>query len=391
MRILDIGPGAMAQAITRDLLESGVDELVVAGHDARNAKQFVKRLHSKRAKAVLLDARDPRLADRISAIDPDVVINSSWYELNMKIMPACIEAGVHYIDLGGLYHMTRKQLALDTQARDAGVLCLLGMGSTPGIMNVMARHAAEKFTSIDRVRLRSGSRTLEQASRFVAPYSIRTVLDEFTIKPVVLRNGRLREVPSLSLKESIEFPKPVGRVEGYVTLHSELATLPRTLGRVRDMDFIVAYDPEFTSFVATLASIGLAGRKPLQIGRQKIVPYDVLAGLVQRLPPLERDPVDADAQRVEMLGVRKGKRLAVRMDSLTRYHKRWGLSSGTADTGIPPSIAAQWIASGRVRARGVLPPESCIEPLPFFRELNRRGRGIKVFETVGSGRAKPLF
>ena len=38
------------------------------------------------------------------------VINSVQYYFNLPVMKACLEAKVPYIDLGGLFHTTRKQL-----------------------------------------------------------------------------------------------------------------------------------------------------------------------------------------------------------------------------------------------------------------------------------------
>jgi hypothetical protein len=102
------------------------------------------------------------------------------------------------------------------------------------------------MTEISKVNLRSGSAVVSQRSEaFQAPYSIRTVLDEFTLPPVVLRNGKVKEIPALSGKEKFVLPPPINETEGYYTLHSEMATLPKTLGKgIRDMDFIVAYPPE---------------------------------------------------------------------------------------------------------------------------------------------------
>src|SRR5437879_12077154 len=61
-----------------------------------------------RAVPVPVDARDsPSLVREMKRWD--CVINSSWYDLNVPIMEAAIEAGIHYCDLGGLYHQTRSE------------------------------------------------------------------------------------------------------------------------------------------------------------------------------------------------------------------------------------------------------------------------------------------
>jgi len=63
----------------------------------------------------------------------------------------------------------------------------------------------------------------------------------------------LLELAPLSEKESLTLPDPVGTVEGYYTIHSELATMPFTIGKgIKNMDFIVTYPHEFTRTIALL-------------------------------------------------------------------------------------------------------------------------------------------
>lgn len=382
----------MAQAIVRDLVESkGVSQVIIAGLELKKAEEFASRLKTRKAEPAELDARDKDLPEKIESLDPDVLVNSTWYEYNMSIMSASIKAGVHYVDLGGLYHVTLKQLRLDSLARKKKVTCVLGMGSTPGIMNVLGAHGAQKFRRIKKVDLRCGSKSLEHG-RFTTPYSIKTVLDEFTLKPVVLRDGRIKEIRPLTGSETFEYPDPIGKVSGYYTLHSELATMPRTIDKgVREMDFIVAYDPSFTQLVSTLVGIGLAGRKKILVSGTKVAPYDVVTEAIGRLPRPRRDPEDAEGVRVDIRGETRAGEALVRAEALVDYHKRWGLSSGTADTGIPPSIIAQWIASAKITRRGVLPPELCVDPLPFFKELDMRDRRIKVYESLNGSKPELLF
>jgi saccharopine dehydrogenase-like NADP-dependent oxidoreductase len=49
-------------------------------------------------------------------------------------------------------------------------------------------------------------------------------------------------------------------------------------------------------------------------------------------------------------------------------------------TGIPASIAAQKLAHGEVSRRGVMSPEACFEPGPFFAELAKRGIIIEALK-----------
>ena len=70
-----------------------------------------------------------------------MLVNSASYRVNLDAMTACLEAGCHYLDLGGLYWMTGRQLELGPRFRDAGLLALLGIGSAPGKTNLMALQA----------------------------------------------------------------------------------------------------------------------------------------------------------------------------------------------------------------------------------------------------------
>src|SRR5438552_16522586 len=111
----------MAQSTVPDLLASpGVDRVGIAGRSEAKAKAFAAAQRDPRAVPVPADARDsPSLVREMKHWD--CVINSSWYDLNVSIMEAAIEAGIHYCDLGGLYPQTLRQLKRDARANGAAV------------------------------------------------------------------------------------------------------------------------------------------------------------------------------------------------------------------------------------------------------------------------------
>ena len=67
------------------------------------------------------------------------------YRLNLEVMEAALAAGCQYADLGGLYHVTIKQWELDPRFREAGLSAVMGIGSAPGITNVLARLGADRL------------------------------------------------------------------------------------------------------------------------------------------------------------------------------------------------------------------------------------------------------
>lgn len=369
----------MAQITIRDLLKSkAVAAVGIADLNLERAKQFAKKLKDDRAISLRSDAKKVQALVR-QMRSWDVVVNSTWYEFNLHVMSAAIRAGVHYVDLGGLYHMTLKQLKLNHEAKDAGVTCVLGMGSTPGTMNVMAAHAASMLDQIRTVKLRSGSVVVKPSTAFQPPFSIRTILDEFTMPAPIFRNGKTIEVPARAVSESFILPEPVRRVEGYCAIHSELATLPFTLGKgIKNMDFAIAYPHDFSALMLNLIRLGFANKRTLKVRGAKVRPYDVLLATIAALPAPPEEELDVDVQRVETYGVKDGRRTEIIIDCLSYPNRKRALDGGAIGTGTPPSIVAQWLASGKIGATGTLPPESCIEPQPFFDELQKLRRGIKV-------------
>jgi xanthine/CO dehydrogenase XdhC/CoxF family maturation factor len=57
--------------------------------------------------AAHVDVRD---ADSVARAleDASVCVNCADYRLNLEVMRGALRAGVHYVDLGGLFHVTKQ-------------------------------------------------------------------------------------------------------------------------------------------------------------------------------------------------------------------------------------------------------------------------------------------
>ena len=75
----------------------------------------------------------------------NVLVNTASYRINLEAMRACLTAGCNYLDLGGLYWMTGRQLELGPEFERAGLLALLGIGSSPGKTNLMAQRGIREL------------------------------------------------------------------------------------------------------------------------------------------------------------------------------------------------------------------------------------------------------
>ncbi|MEP6995158.1 MAG: saccharopine dehydrogenase NADP-binding domain-containing protein [Acidobacteriota bacterium] len=368
MRIAVLGAaGAMAQVVVRDLLEF-VPEVQITAADLRPAAHADRRVQT-----ATLDARDEDATARLLE-GHGAVLNCVTYYFNVPIMRAALKARVPYADLGGLYHGSIAQFALHDEFVRAGVPALLGMGSTPGITNVMAGSLARDLDSVEAIHVRVGCIDRSASGPLPVPYALDTVLDEFALEPMVLRGGQPVPVAPMSGKETIEFPPPVGRVEAIYTLHSEVAMLPRSFPGLREASFKVAFEPEFTSKVAFLVELGFASREKLPSGCS---PREVLLALGARQTVPPGDPDDCDVLRVDVEGRKGGKAIARRGEMTVLPHARWNIAAGSLDTGVPLSIAGQLLASRAIATPGVLCPETAVPDELFFEMLERRDMRVR--------------
>jgi saccharopine dehydrogenase-like NADP-dependent oxidoreductase len=373
MRVAVIGAGAMGRVALAELLRGDGVETVVVADVALAAASRGAIGAQDRVQPLQLDAMDGE-AVRKAIRGCDAVINAAHYHTNVPVLRAAIAEGVHYTDLGGLFHTTRAQRALDAEAKAAGVTAILGMGGAPGITNLMARYLADRMDAVHALHVILGSidRTPSEAALPV-PYSIRTILDECTLPPMVFTGGAFREAAPFDGAIEVTLPAPVGAVTAHYTLHSEVATLPLTYAEkgIREVSFRIAFPQEFARKLRLLVDLGLGSTDPVDVQGQAVIPREVLVALIERQPAGSGPVDDCDALRVVAEGMRGGAPVGETMDLLFPSHD--GLSGGAFDTGVPPAIVARMLARGEVGMTGVLVPEECLDPAALFDALAARG------------------
>jgi len=377
------GAGIIGRSIVRDLADDReVEEIVVADLDLDGARKVAGTLARPGVTAVRADVTDSTALVALLK-GAACVVNSVQYYFNIPIMRACLEAKTHYVDLGGLFHTTRKQLELHGEFKKTGLLAVLGLGSCPGIANVQARTVADGFDSVESIRIYNGA-TPDMGDSLAWAYSIQTIFDEITQPPVVFREGRFLETEPLGEEELYRFQDPIGVSKVHLSLHSEVATLPLTYGPkgIKDCFFKISffgYSEKALRQLQFLAQIGMASGEPIEVRGMKVRPRDVLVEVLKRAPQTERKGSLGFKDIVtEVKGTKGGRPVAGKVETTAWPHKAWGISGGTMLVASPPAIVARWLAAGRVRLTGVLPPEQAVDAAPFFKELETRGARTTV-------------
>jgi saccharopine dehydrogenase-like NADP-dependent oxidoreductase len=386
------GAGAMGRITVKDLFETAPPdfEILIADYNVAAGRSLARSYRRERVQAAAADVTNVHATARLLS-GAFAVINAVKYQHNIKVMRAALDAGAHYLDLGGLFHVTREQLKLDRDFKRQGLLALLGMGAAPGIVNLLAASAADTMERVHEIHIQVAGldaafqvpevQTSERTRRPLATsYSLETVLDESTLPAAVYRQGRFRFVPPMSGEIEVHFPAPVGLRRPVYTLHSEVATLPLSYKHkgIKEVSFRIAFDEDLDEELRFLHALGISSTTPLKLGKAFVVPRDFLLALLKRMkppPPAPLPETSYEVLRAVVRGEREKRPVQEVVDCHVSGLPAWGMGIDI-DTGCPPSIAVQLLARGELSARGVLPPERAVPPEPFFRELATRGMTV---------------
>jgi len=370
------GAGKMGCVAVQDLArDDRVDEIVIADYNVEQARRVAKIIDSPKISIEKVDASNHDSLVKVLK-GADACLNAAVYYFNLNIMEACIEAKVPYTDMGGLFHGTRKELALSDRFAEAGVSSVICMGSGPGVPNLQARYAADRLDTIEYIRIYDGIKPPPPDSKNFS-YAVPTIIDEMTVPAMVFRDGEWHEKPPLTEFEDYWFVEPLGLLPMHLTLHSEPLTLTMTYQDkgLKECFFKINYwgmAKEMVEKVQVLVDFGFAGREPVDVKGEQVVPRDLLVELMagyvpdvaDLLAPPTNEPPDWTKEIVtEVRGTKDGKELTYRLGTVT--------VKGALPTGVLPARAAIWLAEGRIPA-GVYPPEQAIDPVPFFKEVENR-------------------
>jgi saccharopine dehydrogenase (NAD+, L-lysine-forming) len=380
MHIAVIGAGAMGTFVARELADGEPHAgFTIIDADPARAAAVAEGLDTTNARPERADAKDQKGLAKVleGAV---VAVNAAQYDVNIPVMKACLAAGCHYLDLGGMYHTTRRQLELSEAFRAKDLTAVLGMGAAPGMTNLLARRACDQLDAVDTIEASFAAAALDtpHTEVFVPPYSIRTLMQEFCDESVQFIDGEYRVQPALAGRKAIQFPPPIGVVDCVFTLHSEPATLPEVFAAkgVREVTWRLGLPPALEEPVRAFAAAGLGGTEPIEFDGRSIVPVEFLAAVVDRnagnAVTSEHAFTEYGCLRVEAQGTRGGAPVTLALECM---FESTGTSPDVAGimTGTPCALAALMLARGEVARPGAHGPESAIPPLDMIHALGQRG------------------
>jgi len=364
--------GIQGRIASRDLLEND-HSVLLCGRDEKKIDLLLEKY--RKAEFEYVDLRDMKnTADVIKKSGAKVVLNCAEGDWDMNAMKACIKADAHYLDLGSDIPMTRDQFKLDPVLKKKKLISITGCGSTPGVNNVMLRHAVGKLDKVHCVD--AGFAWDSNMKTFVVPFSIQSIVEEFTDIATIMHNKKFLKVTPREYFMEHNF-REIGREKSFYTRHPEVYTFCRFLKKknVCDIKFFASFPKHSYDTIMTLIKLGFSSKEPVMVDGKEVVPVRFLTEFLKRLE-IPKGYTEKENLWIRVHGRKDGKKKSIYMNCVVPTLKGWEDSTCNIDTGMPASIMAQMVKEGFVKEHGSFSPEFVIPPKPFFEELARRKMSV---------------
>lgn len=390
------GCGAVGSVAVRTLAQRPeFSRIVIGDQNAERARELVQSLGAGRVSFVATDAGDAASVRR--AIDgADIVLNcvGPFYKTVKTILAAVIDAAIDYVDICDDVDVTLDVLEMNDAARRAGITALIGMGASPGATNLLGKYIADsqmdETDSIDIFHCHGGEPT-------EGPGVIGHRFHCMSIDIPMFLEGRLKTVryfgeDGIALRQTFDFPV-LGPTPTYPYPHPEQVTMPQHL-RVRQVTNRGSVLPlEYYHLTGELCRLGLTSKEPIEVSGHDVVPYDFsIAFLLQQRERILKE-TNFGKQRGCMSVVVKGRKNGEARE--VRVHMGSDESALGEGTGIPAAIGVMLMQRGSITAKGVLPPEACLDPMEFIglatevmagapRASDGKRPPLLIFETIAA-------
>jgi len=359
-RILVIGgQGRIGGCIARDLLAHTEAQVTVTGRRQRGPLP-------PRSRFLPLELADGAALRRAVAGSDGVVHTAGpFHRCDGRVLQACIEAGVPYVDVSDHRSFVQCASAYHERARQAGVTAILNAGAFPGISNAMACQGVAALDRPEAIRMHY----LVAGSGGAGMTVMRTTFLGLQEPFWAWIGGQWQRVAPYSERETVAFPQPYGRggtywfdvAETYTFAHSfPVRTVTTKFGSVPDcfnhLSWAIAHWPN--PWLQNAAGIEFLSRVSLRMARWS-----------------ERWSGIGLAMRAQVSGERAG--------APARADLRVVHSDTAAAAGAGAGSLVQLMLQGELAQPGVWPIERAL-PLERYREVLAQ-RGIAIQQQSASG------
>jgi saccharopine dehydrogenase (NAD+, L-lysine-forming) len=320
----------------------------------------------------------------------DLLVNLALPYQDLKLMDACLEAGIHYLDTANYepedeakfeYHW---QWAYQDRFAKAGLTAILGSGFDPGVTSVFAtwlkKHKLDTISQIDVLDCNGGDNGKPFATNFNPEINIR----EVTADARHWENGEWVISPAMTHKVPFDFPG-VGIRNMYLMYHEELESLKTHIPEVKRARFWMTFGDAYINHVTVLQNIGMTSIEPVVHEGVEIIPLQFLKTVLPDPSDLGELTKGKTCIGDIVTGQKDGKEQTYYIYNICDHEECYaevGSQAVSYTTGVPAMIGAAQMITGNWLEPGVWNMEQ-LDPDSFMDMLNTQGLPWQVHELDG--------
>lgn len=382
-----LGSGRQGTAAAYDIAMHGDAELILVADahlaQAERAADRVNRLAGRMvAVPAQIDVQDSEaVVTLLQGHGIQAFISGVPYFFNLALAHDAIRAGASMADFGGHTDQTRQQLALDREAKAAGITLTPDCGQVPGLGNSLCAFTMSLFDEAHDLIMYDGGIPAHPVPpwNYILTFNIEGLTNEYFGTTVFIRDGQPVEMECFCEEEYelVDFGPPVGTLEAFTTAGGT-STMPWTwAGKLRTLqNKTIRWPGHFAQWKA-FSDAGLIALEPVEVDGQLVVPRHVLHELLG--PQIYCSPDDHDLVIVRIIGrgIKDGREREVIVDLFDRKDEATGFTAMERTTGWHAAIISQAQARGET-PRGGVPVELAVSGPAFAEALARRGFDLRV-------------
>ena len=399
-RILIIGAGGVGRVVAHKCAQvpEVFTEIMLASHNVSKCEKIRDEIRMKTNREIQvaeINAEDvPKLTQLIKTFNPSLVINVALPYQDLKIMDACLAAGVNYLDTANYeppdeaHFEYSWQWAYQDKFKEKGLMAVLGCGFDPGVSNVFCAYAQknlfDEINYIDILDCNAGSHGHPFATNFNPEINIREVTQ-------VVRhwdNGKWVETPAIldggSVHFTFDYPI-VGGKESYLLYHEELESLVKNIKGLKRIRFWMTFSENYITHLRVLQNVGMTRIDEVDYEGKKVVPIRFLKALLPDPATLGTNYTGKTVIGNVMTGMKDGKKKSVYIYNVCDHaesYKEVGAQAISYTTGVPVMIGAMMMLKGIWKGQGVFNIEQ-LDPDAFMEALNKYGLPWQQVEFKG--------
>lgn len=384
MRYLIIGAGRQGAACAYDLGREGATVIVLADRDVAVAQAAATRINGLLGRELcqpMALSADDTAGVRAAMLEAEVVLSAVPYYFNVALSKLAIETRRHFVDMGGNTDVVREQLALDADARAAGVVLLPDCGMGPGLVNVLAVFAMAHLDEPRALYMADAGlpQHPEPPWNYLCGFHLNGLTNEYDGMVPLLRDGRIVEVEALSGLRTEDLGE-LGTYESFIAAGG--STAPWSFeGRVQTFETRLLRLPGHHTWFSAFKALGLFSETPVEFQGRSIVPrefYHILLAKHLTRPSFE----DMCIMHCRAEGTLGGDPTRVVVTLRDQFDPATGFTGMERLTGWHCAIMMEMIAQGRVQPGARALEARLLDAAPTARavmdEVARRGIEYKV-------------